>query len=64
MFIKFLTYEMLKNKFLAKNSLYVSLAHSKELIEKYLYHLNEIFIKLEKFDPGKIEEILREDLLG
>ena len=64
LFIKFLTYEMLKNKFLAKNSLYVSLAHTKELIEKYLYNLNEIFIKLERFEPGKIEEILREDLLG
>ena len=55
---------MLKNKFLAKNSLYVSLAHTKELIEKYLYNLNEIFIKLERFEPGKIEEILREDLIG
>jgi glutamate-1-semialdehyde aminotransferase len=62
LFIKFLTFEMLKNGFLAKNSLYVSIAHSKVLIEKYLYNLNEIFIKLSKFDSKKIEEILREDV--
>jgi glutamate-1-semialdehyde aminotransferase/spore coat polysaccharide biosynthesis protein SpsF (cytidylyltransferase family) len=60
LFIKFLTFEMLKNGFLAKNSLYVSLAHSNDLIEEYLYHLNEIFNKLNKFDSKKIEEILKE----
>ena len=62
LFIKFLTFEMVKNGFLAKNSLYVSLAHSNVLIEKYLYHLNEIFNKLGKFDSSKIKEILKEDL--
>ena len=63
LFIKFLTFEMLKNGFLAKNSLYVSIAHSRILIEKYLYCLNEIFKKLGKFETKKIEEILREDLI-
>jgi len=62
LFIKFLTFEMLKKGFLAKNSLYVSLAHSNELIEEYLYNLNEIFIKLRKFDTKKIEEILKDGL--
>ena len=61
LFTKFLTSEMLKNGFLAKNSLYVSIAHSKVLIEKYLYHLNEIFIKLGKFYSIKINEILKEN---
>ena len=62
LFIKFLTFEMLKKGFLAKNSLYVSVAHTKILIEKYLYCLNEIFQKLGKFDSKKIEEILKKDL--
>jgi glutamate-1-semialdehyde 2,1-aminomutase len=59
LFIKFLTFEMLKNRFLAKNSLYVSLAHSNDLIEEYLDNLDEIFNKLNKFDSKKIEEILK-----
>ena len=63
LFIKFLTFEMLKKGFLAKNSLYVSLAHSNDLIEEYLYNLNEIFNKLKKFDSKKIEEILKEGLI-
>ena len=64
----FLNYRLLKNytkhnnSIFPKNSLYVSVAHSKVLIEKYLYHLNEIFLKLGKFDIRKVEEILREDL--
>tara|TARA_B100001093_G_scaffold454604_1_gene464087 strand:+ start:11 stop:2041 length:2031 start_codon:yes stop_codon:yes gene_type:complete len=62
LFIKFLTFEMLKKGFLAKNSLYVSVAHTKILIEKYLYCLNEIFQKLGKFETKKIEEILNKDL--
>ena len=62
LFIKFLTFEMLKKGFLAKNSLYVSVAHTKILIEKYLYCLNEIFQKLGKFESKKIEEILNKDL--
>ena len=63
LFIKFLTFEMLKKGFLAKNSLYVSLAHSNELIEEYLYNLNEIFKKLRKFEIKKIEEILKDGLI-
>ena len=62
LFTKFLTSEMLKNGFLAKNSLYVSMSHSKTLIKKYLYYLNETFIKISKFDSAKLIEILREDL--
>ena len=54
---------MLKKGFLAKNSLYVSLAHSNDLIEEYLYNLYEIFNKLKKFDSKKIEEILKEGLI-
>ncbi|MDC3382390.1 aminotransferase class III-fold pyridoxal phosphate-dependent enzyme, partial [Candidatus Pelagibacter sp.] len=46
LFIKFITFEMLKKGFLAKNSLYVSTSHTKVLIENYLYHLSEIFTKL------------------
>ena len=63
LFIKFLTFEMLKKGFLAKNSLYVSLAHSNDLIEEYLYNLNEIFNKLKKFNSKKIKEILKEGLI-
>ena len=49
---------MLKEGFLAKNSIYVSTAHNKNLIENYLVKLNEIFKKLNKYESEKINEIL------
>ena len=58
LFIKFLTSEMLKEGFLAKNSIYISTAHTKNLIENYLVKLNEIFEKLNKYEVIKINEIL------
>ena len=58
LFIKFLTSEMLKEGFLAKNSIYVSTVHTKNLIENYLVKLNEIFKKLNKYESVKINEII------
>ena len=49
-FTKYLTSEMLKKGFLAKNSIYVSTSHSERLIKKYLYNLENIFINLGKLE--------------
>ena len=57
-FTKFITNEMLKKGFLAKNSIYVSVAHSDLLIKKYLYHLENIFSKLRKLEINQIKEII------
>ncbi len=54
---KFITYEMLKAGFLAKNSIYVSTSHTKKIIKKYLYNLNIVFQKMKK---KKINDIKKE----
>ena len=40
---------MLKKGFLAKNSVYVSIAHTDILIKKYLNNLNNIFLNLKNY---------------
>jgi len=57
-FTKFITNEMLKRKFLAKNSIYVSVSHTHELIEQYLNNLDEVFYQLGSFDIDKIKAII------
>lgn len=56
---KYMTYEMLKKNFLATNSIYVSTAHTDNLIEKYLNNINDIFYKIKSYEAGKIKEILK-----
>ena len=46
LFKNYLCEEMLKKGFLAKNSVYVSIAHTDILIKKYLNNLNNIFLNL------------------
>ena len=58
---KYLTREMLKKGFLAKNSIYVSTSHSERLIKKYLYNLENIFINLGKLEINNIKEILNKN---
>jgi glutamate-1-semialdehyde 2,1-aminomutase len=46
----FITQEMLIYGFLASNTIYVSIAHSDEIIKKYLYFLEKTFFKISKFE--------------
>ena len=51
-YITFITQEMLKNKFLANNMVYVSIAHTKEIIDKYLSILEKCFKLISDFEKG------------
>ena len=47
-----ITQEMLKNNILASNSVYTSIAHTNECLDKYSYHLNEIFKIIKSCENG------------
>ena len=49
----FITQEMLKYGFLATNVVYLSTAHSKSIIDKYLNKIDIIFKKIKEFEKGK-----------
>ena len=49
----YLTQEMLKNGFLASNLVYVSTEHSLEILEEYLFHLDNIFKTLKSCEEGQ-----------
>jgi len=49
----FITQEMLKNKFLASNSVYVSTSHTNEIIENYFELLQPIFKVIGECEDGK-----------
>ena len=49
----YITQEMLKYGFLATNVVYLSTAHSKLIIDKYLKKMNIIFKKIREFEDGK-----------
>jgi glutamate-1-semialdehyde 2,1-aminomutase len=44
----FVCSEMLKNGFLSKNVIYVSIAHSKKILNQYFIELDKIFLKINK----------------
>jgi len=44
----FVCSEMLKNGFLSKNVIYVSIAHSKKILKQYFIELDKIFLKINK----------------
>ena len=46
----FLTQEMLKKGYLAGNAFFVSIAHEKKILIKYLENLDQIFYKISKFE--------------
>ena len=46
----FLTQEMLKKGYLAGNAFFVSIAHEKNILIKYLENLDQIFYKISKFE--------------
>jgi len=49
----YITQEMLKYGFLATNVVYLSTAHSKLIIDKYLKKMNIIFKEIREFEDGK-----------
>ncbi len=57
----YITQEMLKKNFLAANGVYLSLAHDKYIIKKYLEVLDGIFYTISECEKGKnsIENILK-----
>lgn len=55
----FVTQEMLKQGYLAANSVYVSTAHTTEIIDTYFEVLDPIFCKLKECEDGRdIEQLL------
>jgi glutamate-1-semialdehyde aminotransferase len=50
----FLTQEMLKNKILATNMIYISVFHNKENIQKYIKILDKIFHKIKNKNINSI----------
>ena len=50
----FITQEMLNNKILATNTIYISIAHKNEYIKKYQIILDKIFFKIKKCEENKL----------
>ena len=51
----FITHEMLKKNYLASNVIYVSIAHTKKIIDLYLKDLDKVFQKISKIKNPKKE---------
>ena len=55
-----ITQEMLKKGFLASNTLYLCTEHTKSIVDKYLFHLNNIFKLIRECEDGRsIDTLLR-----
>ena len=55
-----ITQEMLKKGFLASNSVYSSIAHTNEIINRYFHELDKVFRLIQKCENGyKIDKILK-----
>jgi glutamate-1-semialdehyde 2,1-aminomutase len=55
-----ITQEMLKNGFLASNTVYSSVAHSQEIINRYFYELDKVFKLIQMCENGyNIDKILK-----
>jgi glutamate-1-semialdehyde 2,1-aminomutase len=49
----YITQEMLKKGYLAANSIYVSVAHTNQILDSYFYELNKLFTDIRDFEDGK-----------
>jgi hypothetical protein len=49
----YITQEFLKRDILANNSIYLSICHTKKIVDKYFYHLNDIFSKISKIRKNR-----------
>ena len=47
-----ITDKMLSKKFLATNSIYVSISHNKAIIDEYFYELEKVFNIIKKIEDG------------
>ena len=55
-----ITQEMLKQGFLASNSIYVSVSHTKKIIDKYFYELDKVFKLIQKCEDGyNVKKLLK-----
>ena len=50
---------MLKRGFLASNLVYLSTKHSTKIINRYLFHLEHVFLKIKKTPISKIKKLLK-----
>ena len=55
----FISQEMLKRGFLASNLVYLSTKHSTKIINRYLFHLEHVFLKIKKTPISKIKKLLK-----
>ena len=63
----FITQEMLKHKILASNSIYVSIKHTDDILNKYYEKLEKIFKTINKLEDKKnVKNVLEtsESLMG
>ncbi len=56
-YCNFICYEMLKNKFLFKNTVYLSIAHNDKVIQKFLNILDKIFFKIKNKELIKFKSL-------
>ncbi len=49
------TYEMLKRNYLASNSVYLSYAHKKRDLKKYLLHFDKVLKLIKRYIDGKVQ---------
>ena len=55
-----ITQEMLKQGFLASNSVYVSVSHTKKIIDRYFYELDKVFKLIQKCEDGySVKKLLK-----
>tara|TARA_B100000035_G_scaffold241242_1_gene209634 strand:+ start:5335 stop:6642 length:1308 start_codon:yes stop_codon:yes gene_type:complete len=52
----YITQEMLKKKYLASNQIFITIFHTKKILDKYLKELSPIFKKISFFEKNKIKE--------
>ena len=59
----YITQEMLKSGYLATNTIYFSIAHTKDIVNGYIQKLDEIFKTISKCEDGKnIDELLENEV--
>ena len=51
----FITQEMLKKKMLCSNALFMSVKHEEKILDEYLNNLDEIFLKISKFEKNILD---------
>jgi glutamate-1-semialdehyde 2,1-aminomutase len=58
----YITREMLKLNYLASNMIYVSLAHTREILEKYFSDLNSILVPIANLENIDLLNLIKDDL--